>query len=185
MPNALDPLVGGLTQQIMNHLEYLRNAMLFNVSATSPAGLAIGTGATTAVKVVNTTKYSWNGVPKSKTTAEVAFTAVTMDIPANAASIQEAVFLVLINAAGTLSLLMGAIATGSGNALTPGIPIPTDAIGTGGLTALGSVRIAVAAAAPGAGTNFVAGTTALSDGRLTVTYTDFTFPPIASFLGAF
>lgn len=132
----------------------LRNLVL------SAAGLAIGTTSAAAVKISNTVTYLIDGVFKSKTTAEVAFTATTHDIAADAAAVQEAVYLVTLAADGTPTLTMGTIASGAGNAALP--DAPTDE------AVIGHVRVAVAAGA----TDFDAGTDLLSAAHLTVTYTD-------------
>jgi hypothetical protein len=172
---ALDPNVALGRQDLMTYLD-LCNIASRNV-VLDPAGTAIGVGSTAKVLLTNTIGYTvgavsgaaLGGIFKSKTTAEVAFTATTMNIPANAASIQEACYYMCVNAAGTLSIVMGAIATGAGNAQWPERSAVAD-----GLAIWGGVRIAVAAAAPGSTHDFVAGTTALSDGRLSaVTYYDF------------
>jgi hypothetical protein len=129
------------------------------------AGVAIGSGADEEVLIANTVTYSINGVRKSKTTAEVAFTATTHDIAADGATVQEAVYLLSLNAAGTPKLTMGVIATGAGNAAIPACPVDE--------VAIGYVRIAVDAGA----TDFDATTDALSDAHLTDTYVDLAFSP--------
>lgn len=147
--------------------------------AISPAGLVIGSSATTAVKIANTVAYCNSlvaapgaGISRSKTTAEVAFTAGTHDIPANATSIQEQVYLITLDSAGTATITAGGITTGLNTAPLPQRP-DAGANGTSYATPIGCVRIAVNAGAPGSGTNFVAGTTALSAARLAqVVYTD-------------
>lgn len=157
--NKTDPFTAGGRQDLMTLMDLMNTASRNVCFAT--AGLAIGTGANTSVKVANTVTYLSAGVFKSKSTAEVAFTTTTDDIPANAASVQERMWYVCVNAAGTLSMVAGAIASGTGNALLPERSAVAD-----GLAIIGAVRIAVAAGAPGAGTNFVANTTALNDARL-------------------
>lgn len=132
------------------------NTSLQNRALTS-AGLAIGTSSTSAVKVVNTVTYLSGGVFKSKSSAEVAFTATTHDIPANGTKAQEAKYLVCVDGSGTLSLTMGAIAD-SGASVLPEIPT--------GLTPIGYVKVSVAAGS----TPFDASTDALSAAHLTVTY---------------
>lgn len=132
----------------------------FDYRCLSAPGLAIGTGSAAAVKIANTTTFLNAGIFKSKATAEVAFTATTHDIPANAASVQEAVYLVCLAADGTPSLTMGTIATGAGNAAIPARPA--------NLTQIGYVRIAIAAGA----TPFDASTDLLSAGHITDTYVD-------------
>lgn len=129
-------------------------------AALSPAGLAIGTVSKAKVLIANTVTYLSGGVFKSKTTAEVAFTATTHDIPAHATLVQEAVYLLCLDAGGTPTIEMGAIASGAGNAV---IPAPPD-----GKTVIGHVRIAVDAGA----TSFDATTDELDEAHLTVTYTD-------------
>lgn len=131
--------------------------------ALSSAGMAIGTTSKKAVKVANTVAYLNGGEFKSKTTAEVAFTATTHDIPANANAVQEACYLVCLNAGGTLSMAMGNIASGAGNAKWPDAP--------SGLTPIGGVRIAIAAGA----TPFDASSDDLDAGHITDTYYNFGF----------
>jgi hypothetical protein len=156
--NKLDPGVVLGEQSIMTQFDSV-NTSLQNI-CTSAAGLTIGTSANTAVKIANTVTYVCGGAFKSKTTAEVAFTATTHDIAANASSVQERCYLLTLSSSGTPTITAGTIATGSGAALLPERPA------TG--TPIGSVRIAVAAGS----TSFTAGTTALNSGALTVTYTD-------------
>lgn len=126
------------------------------------AGLAIGTD-TAQVLIANTVNYLINGEFKSKTTAEVAFTADDHDIAADADAVQEAVYVLSLQADGTPVLTMGEIASGAGNAEVPAPP-EDEAV-------IGHVRIAVDAGA----TPFDAGSDALSAGHLTVTYTDAAF----------
>lgn len=133
----------------------------------SSAGLAIGVGSNKKVLIANTVNYLIAGVFKSKTTAEVAFTATTHDIPADAGSVQEAVYLVTLDASGNITLTMGEIAEGAGNAEIPAAPA-NQAI-------IGYVRIAVAAGS----TDFDASSDALNAGHLTVTYVNLAFNPDA------
>lgn len=156
----LDPAKALSKQNVMDHLDFI-NTHLRNM-AYGPAGLAIGTSSTAKVKIVNTVPFTSSGAWKSKTTAEVAFTATAHDIAANASVIQEAQFLLTLDAAGAPTLTMGAIAAG-GASLLPERPASG--------TVIGSVKIAVAAGA----TKFTASTDALSAGHLTVTYTDLAF----------
>lgn len=159
----LDSSITQNFQPLMDHFDFLDT--IAKNSCTSTAGLAIGTSSTAAIKIANTTTYLTSGLFASKATAEVAFTATVMDIPANATSVQEQVYLVTLSANGTPTITVGGITTGSGTAPLP--PRPT----TG--TPIGYVRIAVNAGTPSGSTNFVAGTTALSDARLSaVTYTN-------------
>lgn len=154
--DALKPSKAGSLQERMDHFDSI-NTSLRNKCLTS-AGLAIGTVANTSVKIVNTVTYLSDGEFRSKAPAEKAFTANTHDIPANASSVQEAMYLMTLASDGTPTLTMGTIATGSGNAKLPERPA------TG--TPIGAVRVAVAAGA----TPFDATTDALSAGHLTVTY---------------
>lgn len=135
----------------------LRHLALYH--CVSPAGLAIGTSDPAKVKIVNTTQYVQNGVIKSKTTAEVAFTATSHDIAPHASLVKEACYTVYLDA-GTPGIAMGQIVIGSGNAIAVDAPA--------GSTEIGVVRVAVDAGA----TPFDASTTQLDDGALTVTYED-------------
>jgi hypothetical protein len=148
-------------QQVMD----LYDGLLHRVKnmALSTGGLAIGSSSKAKVKIASTVNYLSDGVFKTKTTAEVAFTATTHDIAANAASVQEACYLLTLAANGDPTLTMGAIATGSGNALLPEIPA------TG--TPIGYVRIAIAAGS----TKFDASTDELDAAHITDTYVDLGF----------
>lgn len=126
----------------------------------SAAGLAIGTSSKAKLLIANTVIYVLAGAYKSKTTAEVAFTATTHDIAANASSVQEAVFLLSLDASGTATITKGTTATGAGNAVVPATPANN--------VAIGHARIAVDAGA----TPFDASTDELDASHLTVTYTD-------------
>lgn len=131
--------------------------------ATSAAGLVIGSSSKAKVKIANTVSYLIDGVFKSKTTAEVAFTATTHDIPADADTVQEAVYVMTLKADGTPTLTMGDIATGAGNALYPDFAdLPV------GEAVVGAVRIAVDAGS----TDFDASTDELDESHLTVAYED-------------
>lgn len=140
--------------------------------ALTAAGLTIGSAAAAKVKIANTVTFLIAGAFKSKTTAEVAFTATTHDIPAAAGSVQEACYLVALASDGTPSLTMGAIATGAGNAVVPACPA--------GKAPIGYLRLAVAAGA----TPFDASTDLLSAGHLTDTYVDLAENPLDSALTA-
>lgn len=133
------------------------------------AGLKIGTSSTSDVRQDNTVEFLVDGAMYSASAQEVAFTATDHDIAADASTVQEAVFVVSIDSSGNLSLTMGTIASGSGEADYPEWDdIPSDE------AVIGSVRIAVDAGS----TKFDATSDALSAGHLTVTYTDlgFLFP---------
>ncbi len=131
----------------------------------SKAGLAIGTTSKKEVRITNTTEFGVNGGAYRKTAAEVAFTATTMDIPANAATVQEACYLYSLQADGTPVVTMGDIASGAGNAVVPATPEDTCAIGY--------LRLAVAAGA----TSFDATTDDLDEAHLTDTYVDLHLNP--------
>lgn len=159
--NTTPPGVANYHQDTINYFENVIRRSLLN-RAYSSAGLVIGTSSTAAVKIANTVTYTVNGVFCSKTTAEVAFTTAA-NIPANAASVQEQLFLLTLDASGNATLTGGGISTGAGTALYPELPALPN-------TVIGGVRIAVAAGS----TSFVGGTTALSNGALTVTYYNLT-----------
>jgi hypothetical protein len=155
--NKIDAYIAGAQTNLIRYCEDTVRRAILNRCITSPA-LAIGTSSTAAVKVTATTPYLSNGVFKSRTAVETAFTATTHDIPANASYVQERCYLLTFDAAGTGTLTAGDVATGAGLALLPELPA------TG--TVFGYVRVAVAAGA----TPFDASTDALSAGHLTVTY---------------
>jgi len=124
--------------------------------ALSAAGLAIGTAANTSVKIANTVTYLIDGVFKSKTTAEKAFTTTTHDI----ADGSYAIFLVSLQADGTVTLTKGA----DDAAITTITPPAGECV-------IGHVKITMS------GSAFTAGTTALDDANATVVYTDTSFLP--------
>jgi len=128
-----------------------------NVCLSTP-GLVIGTTSAAEVRIASTTAFLNKGIFKSKTAAEVGFTATTHDIAADAVLVQEACYLVSLQADGTPVLTMGAIADGAGNAVIPSTPA--------GETAIGYLRLAVAAGS----TDFDASTDLLSAGHLTDTF---------------
>lgn len=162
--NQLDPGKALGNQTVMTLFDNQAMALDNAIFGALPA-LAQGATANTSIKTTNTFTYTSTGVMKSKTTAEVAFTAIAHDIPAIASAIQERVYMVTVNAAGTLAITAGTIASGAGNAALPERP------STDGTTPVGYVRITVAAGA----TPFTAGTTqpiAGTTGAITVAYTD-------------
>jgi hypothetical protein len=122
------------------------------------AGIVIGTGSAAKVKWGSSIVACVNGNIVTVTTEEVAFTATTHDIAASASTVREAVYLVCVDSAGTVTLVMGDIASGSGNAVWP--VAPTDK------ACVGAVRVAVAAGS----TPFDASTDLLSAGHITDTY---------------
>lgn len=133
-------------------------------SRLSDGGLAIGSVSKKEVLVAATVDFIIDGINYAKTTAEAAFTATTDDITAVAASVQEAVYLVCVSSGGTLSIVKGTTATGSGEGVIPGAPL--------GLCVIGTVRIAVDAGA----TDFDATSDDLDAAHLTVTYVDYNIP---------
>ncbi len=147
-------------QRLMTMLDEL-NENLQHRALTDP-GLAIGSD-TAKVQIANTVKFLSGGVFKSKTTAEVAFTATTHDIEADADTIQEACYLVCLSVSGAVTLHMGAISSTDGGALLPAIPSD--------LTPIGYLRLQVAAGS----TDFDASSDALSAGHLTDTYVNLGF----------
>jgi hypothetical protein len=148
-------------QEVADTFDSIHHA-LSNMALNSGA-LAIGTGSKKKVLIAATINFLSNGVFKAKTTAEVDFTATTHDIAASAAAVKEAVYLMMLAADGTPSLVMGAVATGAGNAKLPEIPT------TG--TPVGYVRVAVAAGS----TIFNATTDDLDAAHLTCTYVNLGF----------
>jgi len=161
---ALSKLKGLAHQSLMDMVDELKTNLKYH--ALVDPGLAIGSAAPEKILITNTTTYLHNGVFKSKGTAETAFTATTHDIPCHATLVQEACYLVCLNATGTVTIHMGEIATGSGNALLPEIPA--------GLTPLGYLRLAVAAGTTPTD-DFTAATDSLAETWLTDTYVSLGF----------
>jgi len=128
--------------------------------ALASAGLAIGTASKAKLLIANTVIFMIAGLYYSKATAEVAFTATSMDIAANASSVQEAVYLLSLAANGTATITKGTTAAGAGNAAIPATPASN--------VAIGYARVAVAAGT----TPFDASTDELDAAHLTVTYTN-------------
>ena len=168
--DALDAKYGMRNQDLMTGLDN-RTTALRNMCLSS-AGLVIGSVSTAKVKIANTVTYLSDGVFKSKTTAEVAFTTTTHNITASASAVQEACYLLTLASDGTPTLTMGTIATGSGASYLPSVP-------SGG-TPIGYVRVAVAAGS----TSFAANSDALSAGHLTVTYVNLGGPVAPTFAAA-
>ncbi|HRN86067.1 MAG TPA: hypothetical protein PKU78_06060 [Candidatus Dojkabacteria bacterium] len=158
----------GHKQALMNYMDQLHDALNYRMLG-NPV-VAIGTSSKKTIKTT-TAVACVNGVLVSVTGAETAFTATTHDIAANASSVQEAVYLVVADSAGTITLVMGDIAEGAGNALIPEVP--------SGKVALGYARIAIAAGA----TAFDASSDDLDAAHITDTYVS--FGGNASLLGRF
>lgn len=136
-------------------------SLLSNV-CLAKAGLAIGTGVNTKIKMANTVTYAIDGIIYSATTAEVAHSTVTVQ-----STYTDRVYLVCINAAGTLSIIAGTEAA-VGSALCP---MPTT-----GLCAIGALLITTTTTAFTPGTS-VAGT------NNTATYYDLMRVPAGRILG--
>ena len=139
------------------------SALKFNSGtyALTSGALAIGSSSKAKVLIASTVNYLIAGTFYAKTTAEVAFTATTHDIAADADAVQEAVYLLSLAANGTCTITMGVIASGAGNAVIPATPANE--------VAIGYARIAVAAGA----TLFNASTDELDAVHLTDTYVNF------------
>ena len=159
----------GLGDKLDQIITLLNQAKASSNLSMNAAGLVIGSVSAAKVKITNTVNFLINNAFKSIATQEVAFTATTHDIVANASVVREAVYLLSTNAAGTVVITMGQIVNGSGNAVVPAVPSASPSV-------LGMVRIAVAAGA----TSFTAATTLLSNGALTVTYTDLSMLPLTA-----
>lgn len=125
----------------------------------SAAGLAIGSGSKAQVLIANTVTYLIDGEFKTKTTAEVAFTATDHDI----ADGSEAVFVYSLNGDGDVTVTKGDDAVGAGNASIPDPPAGEAVIGHLRLFADGAI--------------FNATTDELDAAHLTDTYTDVAFLP--------
>lgn len=155
--NQLDSKYAGYSKNEMDHFDLL-DYQLKNC-AMSSAGLAIGSTSKAKVKIANTVSYLINGVFKSKTTAEVAFTATTHDIEADADEAREACYLLSLDASGTATITMGEVA-GPGLSTVPATPANQAAIGY--------VKLSVAAGS----TDFDASTDLLDAAHITDTYVD-------------
>lgn len=142
-------------KRLMDQFDYLASGIK-NRFIGNPT-LAIGTVSKKEIKF-STAVYLNDGVFYSLTGAEVAFTATTHDITANATSVQEAVYLLSVDSAGTVTVTMGDVSTGAGTALIPEVP--------SGDTPMGYLRLAVAAGS----TDFNATTDDLDAAHLTDTY---------------
>ena len=154
----------GYVTFLQNLVSALGNASSYYV--TSAAGLAIGSVDAAEILIGNTVQYfNGAGQVKTKTTAEIAFTATTHDIAANASAAQEAWYLVSLDSAGTATITKGTTAAAD-SAVLPAVP--------SGDTAIGGVKISVAAGA----TPFDATSDDLDAAHLTTTYVDFVGPTL-------
>lgn len=91
----------------------------------SSAGLAIGSSSKAKVKIVNTIYFVIDGVLYSKTTAEIAFTATTHDV----ANAKFAIFVLSIDAAGTVTISKSADAATLAACVFPAVPAANVVIG--------------------------------------------------------
>lgn len=130
----------------------------------NPALLAIGTVSKKEVAHGTFTK-SVGGAVAEVAAAEVGFTATTHDITADPNKVQEAIYLLSVDAAGTVTITKGATAD-EGAAVPPALPA--------GEAPLGTVKIKVAAGA----TDFDATTDDLDAAHLTTTFTDIDDEPL-------
>lgn len=132
----------------------------------SNAALKIGTSSKTKVENDAAAVACVNGkVVTVNADTETAFTATTDDIVASASAVREAIYLLLVDAAGTTSLYKGEEASGSGSAAWPAAPADKAVIG--------AIRIAVAAGS----TNFDATTDELDEAHITDTYYNLSCSP--------
>ncbi len=158
--DALDVIdIAGGKQSLATHFDRINTALRYQ--CLSSAGVVIGTTSAAAVRIANTTVYTFAGEFRSRAAVEVAFTATTHDIAASATSVREACYLLCLDSAGNGSLIKGVEASGSGNAKWPDHP--------GNLTPVGGVRVAIAAGA----TPFDATTDLLSATHITDTFYSF------------
>jgi hypothetical protein len=97
--------------------EFNKALARWNTALFSVPGLAIGSGDKAKVKIVNTLVYRYAGVAKTKTAAEVAFTATTHDLVKNT----QAYYVYTMIADGTVTVTMG---TPVADGATPVIPTP-------------------------------------------------------------
>lgn len=141
----------------------LQRALANRVVDTGPA-LAIGSSSKLKVKIAtnSTGLYSIGGVLYTFPAAqEVAFTATTHDIAADASTVQERIYLVCLDAAGAATLIAGEQGSGSGSAKLPEwADIPAT------VCPVGYVKLAIAAGS----TDFDATTDELDEAHITDTY---------------
>lgn len=147
----------GLNQQsLLNFQQRVANMSFYN-----PV-LAIGSGSKKKVLITTgaTGLFSIEGVMYvTPASAEVAFTATTHDITPSATVVQERIYLVCLDAAGTGSLVAGDQAD-TGKAVAPDVDAS--------LCVIGKVKIAIAAGA----TKFDASSDDLDASHITDTYTN-------------
>ena len=122
--------------------------------------LAIGTAGADQVKITNPVTRSTAGIVAEEAADEVAFTDTTHDIAPDADTVEEATYLISLQAVGTYIITKGSTSSGAGTSVVPDTPSNE--------VALGYVVVAVEAGA----TPFNANTDLLSDTHLTVTFVD-------------
>jgi len=138
-----------LGTELESYITYINNHVL------SKAGLAIGTGSNTRVKVVNNCDYTLNGVVyRIPATQEEAFAATTDDIADGYTNI----FNMSVDNALATTLTIGTAALAGATPTVAATPSGELCIGTIQITAVGAI--------------FNASTDALNAGHLTVVYID-------------
>lgn len=153
----INPVEGMFSQDLMNRLDKIDTAL--KNRALASAGLAIGAASKTKVKIATANfAYLFNGQFKDSGAAqEVAFTATTHDITADAAVAQERYYFICLDGSGTATIVAGDQAD-SGEGKLPEIPT--------GKVVIGYIKIVIAAGA----TDFDATTDELDEGHITDTY---------------
>ena len=160
----LEPQYGMSNQLLMNHLEALRNSQAY--TALTPAGSVMGTTSSTAIRIASTVTYTANSFFKSRTAVETLLTTA-QSIPGSTTAVQEMIVVQCVDASGNITLVNGAIASGTGNALFPEQAAQVNSSGTQ-LTPVGYVRIATTTS----GASFIGGTTLLNAASFTFTFGD-------------
>lgn len=131
--------------------------------AMNSGELAIGTSSKAKVKVVKDLFFQVDGVMKMIAAGtEIAFTATTDDITANATTAQERTYILASN--GTTTKLVGGVQAASGASVDPTEAVLEAAVA--GYVALGRVKIVIAAGE----TPFDASTDLLDAAHITDTY---------------
>lgn len=90
--------------------DFIRRALAHAVIGTTASGITLGSSSKAKLRTTNTVNYLINGVPYSVTTgtlSEVAFTATTHDIIADANAAQERRYLLCVDSSGVGSIVAG------------------------------------------------------------------------------
>lgn len=157
MSNSTRKNAEGLNiQHLLNFQQRVANMCLYN------AALAIGSSSKLKVKIATgaTGEYLIEGVRYTSPAAqEIAFTATTDDIVADATTVQEKTYLVCLDSSGTGSIISGEQAD-TGESVAPEVDAD--------LCVVGKVVLRVAAGT----TNFDATTDELDEGHITDVYTN-------------